>query len=44
MQGLLYGSYAPIFPALCIALVTVSVNMLVDWFLKTTDAALPDEL
>ena len=44
MQGLLYGSYAPIFPALCIALVTVSVNMLVDWFLKTADAALPDEL
>ena len=44
MQGLLYGSYAPIFPALCIAVVTVSVNMLVDWFLKTTDAALPDEL
>ena len=44
MQGLLYGSYAPIFPALGIALVTVSVNMLVDWFLKTTDAALPEEL
>ena len=44
MQGLLYGSYAPIYPALCIALVTVSVNMLVDWFLKTADAALPDEL
>ena len=44
MQGLLYGSYAPIFPALCIALVTVSVNMLVDWFLKTMDAALPEEL
>lgn len=44
MQGLLYGSYAPIFPALCIAAVTLSVNLLVDWFLKTTDAALPDEL
>lgn len=44
MQGLLYGSYAPIFPALGIALVTVSVNMLVDWFLKTMDAALPEEL
>lgn len=44
MQGLLYESYAPIYPALCIALVTISVNMLVDWFLKTTDAALPDEL
>ena len=44
MQGLLYESYAPIYPALCIALVTISVNMLVDWFLKTTDAALPEEL
>lgn len=44
MQGLLYGSYAPIYPALGIALVTLSVNMLVDWFLKTTDASLPDEL
>lgn len=44
MQGLLYGSYAPIFPALCIAMVTISVNMLVDWFLKSTDAALPEEL
>jgi peptide/nickel transport system permease protein len=44
MQGLLYGSYAPIFPALCIAMVTLSVNLLVDWFLKTTDAALPEEL
>ncbi|MGI9335502.1 MAG: ABC transporter permease [Gammaproteobacteria bacterium] len=44
MQGLLYGSYAPIFPALCIAAVTLSVNLLVDWFLKTTDASLPEEL
>ena len=44
MQGLLYLSYAPIYPALCIAMVTISVNMLVDWFLKTTDAALPEEL
>lgn len=44
MQGLLYGSYAPIFPALCIAAVTLSVNLLVDWLLKTTDAALPEEL
>ena len=41
MQGLLYGSYAPIFPALSIALVTVSVNMLVDWFLKTRTRRCP---
>ena len=44
MQGLLFGSYAPLYPALCIAIVTVSVNMLVDWFLKSTDASLPEEL
>lgn len=44
MQGLLYGSYAPIFPALGIAAITLSVNLLVDWYLKVTDAVLPDEL
>ena len=44
MQGLLYETYTPIYPALCIAVVTLSVNLLVDWYLKTTDAALPDEL
>jgi peptide/nickel transport system permease protein len=44
MQGLLYGSYAPIFPALFIATITLSVNLLVDWFLNATQAALPEEL
>lgn len=44
MQGLLYETYTPLYPALCIAIVTLSMNLLVDWFLKTTDAALPDEL
>lgn len=44
MQGLLYGSYAPIYPALVIAMVTVSVNLLVDWYLRTNDSALPEEL
>lgn len=44
MQGLLYETYTPLYPAICIAIVTLSVNLLVDWFLKTTDAALPDEL
>jgi peptide/nickel transport system permease protein len=44
MQGLLYGTYTPLYPALCIAAVTLSVNMLVDWFLKTTGASLPEEL
>lgn len=44
MQGLLYETYTPLYPALCIAMVTLSVNLLVDWYLKTTDAVLPDEL
>lgn len=44
LQGLLYETWTPIYPALCIAIVTLSVNLLVDWFLKTTDAALPEEL
>lgn len=44
MQGLLYETYTPLYPALCIAVVTLSVNLLVDWFLKTTDAVLPEEL
>jgi len=44
MQGLLYETYTPLYPALCIAMVTLSVNLLVDWYLKTTDAVLPEEL
>ncbi len=44
MQGLLYETWTPLYPALCIAIVTLSVNLLVDWYLKTTDAALPEEL
>ncbi len=31
IQALLFGSFAPLYPALCIALVTISINMLVDW-------------
>lgn len=44
MQGLLYETYTPLYPALCIAIVTLSINLLVDWYLKTTDAVLPEEL
>jgi len=43
IQGLLFGSFAPMYPALCIAAVTISVNLFVDWFLKSTDADLPDD-
>ncbi len=44
MQALLYGRLSPLYPAMCIAIVTVSVNMLVDWYLKSADASLPEEL
>ena len=44
MQGLLYGSFSPLYPALAIAMVTGSTNILVDWYLKSTDASLPEEL
>lgn len=44
MQGLLYGSFSPLYPALAIAMVTVSTNILVDWYLKSTEASLPEEL
>lgn len=32
-QGILYGLYAPLFPAAAIALVTIGVNLVVDWLL-----------
>jgi peptide/nickel transport system permease protein len=52
LQAVLYASAyeEPLYmvilmaPAICIAIVTVSVNMLVDWFLKSTGASLPEEL
>ncbi|MGB5213503.1 MAG: ABC transporter permease [Anderseniella sp.] len=44
MQGLLYGSFSPLYPALAIAMVTVSTNILVDCYLKSTGANLPEEL
>lgn len=43
-QALLFGRLTPLYPALCIAVITISVNMLIDWFLKSTDADLPEEL
>ncbi|AGT11172.1 ABC transporter permease [Paracoccus aminophilus] len=32
-QGILYGLYSPLFPAAAIALVTIGVNLVVDWAL-----------
>lgn len=43
MQGLLFGSYAPLYPALLISLITISINIFVDWYLQQLDTALPSE-
>lgn len=32
-QGILYGLYAPLFPAAAIAIITIGVNLVVDWAL-----------
>ena len=44
MQGMLYGSLAPLFPAFGIATVTISINLLVDWYLQQIGTSLPEEL
>ena len=44
MQGLLFGSFAPLYPALVISMVTITINITVDWYLQQLDTALPDEL
>jgi len=43
MQGLLFGSYAPLYPALVISLITIAINIFVDWYLQQLDTALPSE-
>jgi len=43
MQGLLFGSFAPLYPALIISLITISTNIFVDWYLQQLDSALPNE-
>lgn len=43
MQGLLFSSYAPLYPALLISLITISINIFVDWYLQQLDTALPNE-
>jgi peptide/nickel transport system permease protein len=44
MQGMLYGSFAPVYPALGIASITITINLLVDWYLQQIGAILPEEL
>ena len=35
-QAILYGLYAPLFPAAAIALLTIGVNLVVDWLLNSS--------
>ncbi|KFL32858.1 ABC transporter permease [Devosia riboflavina] len=37
-QAILYGLYAPLFPAAAIALLTIGVNLVVDWLLNSGNA------
>ena len=43
MQGLLFGSFAPLYPALIISLITISINIFVDWYLQQLGSDLPSE-
>lgn len=42
--GLLYGSFAPLWPALAIAIVTISVNLVIDSLFQGGGVNLPEEL
>lgn len=44
MMGLSCGSFAPLYPAFGIAMITVTVNLLIDWYLKETGISLPEEM
>ena len=44
MQGLLYGSFAPLYPALGISSITITINLLVDWYLQQIGVSLPEEM
>ena len=44
LQGLLFGSTAPLLPAAAIATVTFSVNLIVDWFLHKSNRDISDEI
>ena len=44
LQGLLYGAPAALIPAACIGIISVAVNLLVDWFLHRSSTMIPEEL
>lgn len=37
-QAILYGLYAPLYPAAAIAILTIGVNLVVDWLLAGRSA------
>ena len=43
MQGLLFGSFAPLYPALVISVLTITINIFIDWYLQQLDSALPSD-
>lgn len=43
MGGLVYGSFAPLYPAIGIAVFVLAVNFLIDWYVKVMDINLPTE-
>jgi peptide/nickel transport system permease protein len=43
LQSILYGEYTTLYPAFGIALIAISMNVLVDWLLRRSNARLPDE-
>lgn len=44
MQAILYGEYTTLYPAICIALIAISMNVFVDWLLQRSSAQLPDDI
>ena len=43
MGGLMYGSFAPLYPAFLISAFVLAINFLIDWFIKVMDVNLPTE-
>lgn len=44
LAGLHYGSWAALMPALAISLITVGINLIVDWMGAQTGKQIPDEM
>ena len=44
MSGIMLGSMAPVLPAVCIGIMTIVVNLLVDWMASQSGRSISDEL